>query len=137
MIKYTNSTHAISPEMLDGFFVGWPDPPSPERHLDILDAADHVVLAVDSETGQVVGFINAISDSIHAAYIPLLEVLPEYQKQGIGKELVERVLAEIGPLYMIDLLCDTDVQPFYQRLGMVNATGMRIRNFARQSAEPV
>lgn len=137
MIEYFTSIENFSPEMLTGFFVGWPDPPSPERHLDILDAADHIVLAVDRETGQVAGFINAISDGLHAAYIPLLEVLPEYQKQGIGKELVERILVEIGPLYMIDLLCDTDVQPFYRKLGMVNATGMRIRNFAHQSAEPI
>jgi hypothetical protein len=37
-------------------------------------------------------------------------------------------------LYMIDLLCDPDVQPFSMRMGMRPATGMLIRNYDRQAA---
>ena len=133
MIKYVAKPDGITPEQLEGFFVGWPSPPDNKTHLEILKAADHIVLAIDSETNQVVGFINAISDGVHAAYIPLLEVLPDYKKQGIGAELVKRILTEIGELYMIDLICDVDVQPFYEKLGMTKATGMRIRNFDKQS----
>lgn len=136
MIKYVTTPDAITPAQLTGFFVGWPSPPDNQTHLEILKAADHVVLAIDSETDQVVGFINAISDRIHAAYIPLLEVLPEYKRKGIGAELVKRILTEIGELYMIDLLCDADVQPFYEKLGLTQATGMRIRNLDNQSGEP-
>lgn len=135
MIAYQTDIESVTAEKCAGFFVGWPHPPSPRRHLDILRAADHVVVAIDSETGRVIGFINAISDGIHAAYIPLLEVLPEYRKQGIGAELVRRMLDQLNDLYMIDLMCDVDVQPFYERLGMTKATGMRIRNFERQAAE--
>ena len=136
MIEYVTTLDRISPAQLTGFFVGWPSPPTAETHLEILQAADHVVLALDEETGKVVGFTNAISDRIQAAYIPLLEVLPEYKKKGIGAELVKRLLAEIGDLYMIDLLCDTEVQPFYEKLGLTKATGMRIRNFDNQAGKP-
>jgi len=66
---------------LTGFFVGWPDPPTPQRHLEILSSSHGIELAVDESTGQTVGFINAISDGIMAAYIPLLEVLPQYQEE--------------------------------------------------------
>lgn len=136
VIKYATTTNGVRPAQLTGFFVGWPSPPDNQTHLEILKAADHVVLAIDSETDRVVGFINAISDRVHAAYIPLLEVLPEYKRKGIGAELVKRILTEIGELYMIDLLCDADVQPFYEKLGLTQATGMRIRNLDNQSGEP-
>ena len=34
------------------------------------------------DAGRVVGFVTAISDGVLSAYIPLLEVLPEYQGAG-------------------------------------------------------
>jgi GNAT superfamily N-acetyltransferase len=55
-------------------------------------------------------------------------VLPEYQGRGIGSELVRRLLERLGGLYMIDLCCDEDLVPFCERLGMVRAVGMAIRN---------
>ena len=133
MIRYTESLEGIEPQDLDGFFVGWPNPPSPETHLRLLNGSDHVVLAIDERAGRVVGFITAISDGILSAYIPHLEVLPEYQGQGIGSELVRRMLRRLGTLYMVDLLCDEDVQPFYDRLGMRRMLGMAVRNYDRQS----
>lgn len=36
-------------------------------------------------------------------------------------------------LYMVDLLCDPDVQPFNERVGFRRATGMCLRNYARQA----
>jgi ribosomal protein S18 acetylase RimI-like enzyme len=132
MIRLLDATESITPEQLKGFFVGWPTPPTPEMHLRLLQKSDAVVLAVDDATPQVVGFITAISDGVLSAYIPLLEVLPAWQGQGIGHRLVERMLARLEPLYMVDLLCDADLQPFYARLGMRPATGMMVRNYARQ-----
>jgi len=136
MISYTDSIVGISAEQLQGFFVGWPNPPTPETHLRILEGSDAVMLARDETSGAVVGFITAISDGVLCAYIPHLEVLPEYQGRGIGSELLRRMLERLRTLYMIDLLCDPDVQPFYERLGMRRATGMLIRNYDRQSGSP-
>ncbi len=108
-------------------------PPSPETHLRILHGSDAVGLAIDDTTQQVVGFITAISDGVLSAYIPLLEVLPAYQGQGIGQLLVERMLARLADLYAVDLLCDVDMQSYYARFDMRPATGMKVRNYARQS----
>lgn len=132
-ITFQADLHGITPERLQGFFLGWPNPPAPATHLRLLAGSNYVELAVDSVTGQVVGFINAISDGVLTAYIPLLEVLPAYQGQGIGATLVTRLLARLDHLYMVDLLCDADVQPFYARLGMRPATGMMVRHYDRQS----
>jgi predicted N-acetyltransferase YhbS len=62
-----------------------------------------------------------------------LEVLPAYQKQGIGSALVTRMLARLRHHYMIDLMCDPDLQPFYERFGMRPYTAMLYRNYDRQS----
>lgn len=36
---------------------------------------------------------------------------------------------------MINLMCNPDVQPCYERLGMRPSTGMIIRNYGRQRLE--
>lgn len=137
MITYRTDLAGITPSMLDGFFVGWPNPPSPETHLRLLAGSYAVVLATDDDTGQVVGFINAISDGVLAAFIPLLEVLPTYQGRGIGSELVSRLSDLLADFYGIDLLCDDDVVPFYDRLGFQRASaGMYVRNYQHQSGRP-
>ncbi|MCK4871755.1 MAG: GNAT family N-acetyltransferase [Phycisphaerales bacterium] len=131
--RYTDSLDAITPNMLTGFFEGWPNPPSPATHLQILRSSAHIVLAIDDERNRVIGFINAISDGILSAYIPLLEVLPEHRRQGVGTELVSRMLGTFHDLYMIDLTCDPGTQPFYESCGMMRSTGMMCRDFAHQS----
>ncbi len=135
MITYKDRLSEISVNQLKGFFVGWPNPPTPETHLEILKKSSSFVLAIDEDTGNVIGFINANSDNIMSAYIPLLEVLPEYQKRGIGQELVRKVLKKYENLYMLDLCCDTETQPFYEKLGLKKMTGMYIRNFDKQACD--
>jgi ribosomal protein S18 acetylase RimI-like enzyme len=133
MIGYVTSPDDITAGMLSGFFVGWPNPPSPETHLSFLRNSRFVVLAVDREANRVVGFINAVSDGVLSAYIPLLEVLPECQGRGIGTELVNRMLEQCAGLYMVDTTCDAELQGFYARCGMQPSTGMMLRNYESQS----
>ena len=133
VIQYTHSIEAIFAEMLEGFFVNWPNPPSPWKHLEILKNSDFVVLALDRDRGRVIGLINAISDKLLCAYIPLLEVLPKYQGRGIGSELTRRMLAKLQEFYMVDVLCDPALQGFYEAHGMTRTSVMMIRNYDRQS----
>lgn len=133
MIVYQDNADGVAEPDLAGFFVGWPSPPSPATHLRLLRGSTHIVLAREEAGGRVVGFVTAISDGVLCAYIPLLEVLPPYQAQGIGAALMGRMLALLRELYMVDLLCDAELQPYYERLGMRRATGMFLRNYDRQS----
>jgi ribosomal protein S18 acetylase RimI-like enzyme len=118
---------------LHGFFVGWPDPPSRKAHLRLLKNSEYVVLAMNDKANNVVGFVTAITDGVLAAYIPLLEVLPDYQGQGIGSELMRRMLVLLRGYYVVDLVCDPKMQPFYARLGMKPYSAMILRNYNRQS----
>lgn len=136
MITYNASAeHITASQLSGGFFEGWPNPPAPETHLRLLRAASHVVLAHNPEQ-DVVGFITALSDGVLTAYIPLLEVLPAYRGQGIGAELVRRMMAQLRPIYMIDLLCDAALIPYYEHLGLTAARGMVMRNYESQSGLP-
>lgn len=132
MIEYIYSPEVITANQLKGFLVGWTNPPKPEIHLQLLQKSDEIVLALDTSIGKVIGFITAITDQTLAAYIPLLEVLPEYQHQQIGKTLTQKMLVILSAFYMVGLLCDTDLQPFYERFGMWRATGMFFRNYDKQ-----
>ena len=134
-MNYTDCLNNISPQQLQGFFVGWPDKPSPEKHLEILRNSAYIWLAVDEKTNKVVGFVNAVSDKTMSAYIPLLEVLPEFQSRGIGTELMNRMLNTLKNLYMIDLACDIDKMEFYEKLGLVRGNLMMKRNYDKQSCE--
>lgn len=133
MMIYKNCLNGISSDMLKGFFVDWLDPPNPQTHLKLLKNSSKVVIALDGNTNQVVGFITAISDGVLSAYIPFLEVLPEYKNNGIGEELVKRMLKELDDIYMVDLCCDDDLVPYYEKFGMLKSNGMLVRNYKMQS----
>ena len=132
---YISSIESVSAENLDGFFVGWPNRPSSQTHLELLKNSDEIILAIDEQTGKVAGFITALTDRTLSAYIPFLEVLPAYQGQGVGKELVRRMLERLSDLYAVDLLCDPELQSFYEGLGMRQAHGMMIRKYELQAGK--
>lgn len=118
MVKYTGVVKTICKEELEGFFVGWSNKPSAKTHLELLRNSDYVVVAVDDKNGKVVGFITAITNKVLSAYIPFLEVLPEYRQRGIGKELVNRMLKKLKGFYMVDLICDKNLEAFYSTLDL-------------------
>lgn len=128
-MNYIYTAENITPEMLKGFFHGWKKFPSPEKHLELLQNSEFKILAIDTDKNIVAGFITAISDGVLCAYIPLLEVLPEYQNQKIGTELVKRMLESLKKFYMIDIVCDESLQKFYEKSGLKKYFSMIIRNY--------
>lgn len=130
MITYKNHIENLAEDHVKGFFVGWPNPPKEATFIKILSESKYIWLAFDEE--RLVGFINCISDGILSAYIPLLEVLPEYQKKGIGSVLVDKMLETLKNHYMIDLSCDDDKIAFYENKGFFKANCMVMRNYEKQ-----
>lgn len=132
-IYFQTHLEQVSVEQLEGFFQGWPTAPDAHTLYRILDKSHYRVLARSTETGQVVGFINAITDQVFYAYIPLLEVLPNYQKQGIGEALIQRMKALLASFYAIDLCCDHALCAYYERQGFHPVSGMILRNYEHQT----
>lgn len=127
MIRYINQVEQIELKQLKGFFVGWPNPPKEEQHLELLRNSQYKWIAIDEEAERVVGFITAISDQVLSAYIPLLEVLPQYKGRGIGTRLVEKMLDSLSEFYIVDLVCDDDIQPFYEQFRGCEGEGGNLR----------
>jgi GNAT superfamily N-acetyltransferase len=129
MVSYSESTVDLSErDLRGGFFEGWAAPPDPDQHLRLLVNSAHVVVARD-DSGAVIGFVNALSDGVLSAYVPLLEVLPAHRGKGVGTELVRRLMGTLVDLYMVDVMCDAEIQPFYERLGFVASSGAIRRNY--------
>ncbi|MGQ0549303.1 MAG: GNAT family N-acetyltransferase [Armatimonadota bacterium] len=133
MIRYVETLEGTDAWRLRGFFEGWPNPPTPAMHRRLLASGDVFVLAIDDVSGDVVGFVTAVTDGILSAYVPFLEVLPAYRRRGIGSELMRRILRRLGKLYMVDTVCDPQLQRFYSIFGMQPASAMIIRNYEHQS----
>ena len=128
VIYYTDDLAAVRENMLDGFFAGWPRRPSAGQHLAVLRGSYRSVVAIDDAEGRVAGFVNMISDGVLTAFIPWLEVLPAYQGQGIGSELMRRILDGTDRFYSVDLVCDAELIPYYERFGMRGLTSAMLRH---------
>lgn len=131
MIIYRTDIEGLDMEQLEGFFVGWRNPLTKEQHYNILKNSSYIVLAYDTEIAKVVGFINSLSDEINFAFIPMLEVLPEYQYLGIGTNLMKMMLELLDNITCIDLTCDEEMQGFYKRFGMIKSNGMILRKHTK------
>ncbi len=128
VIYYTDDLAAVRENMLDGFFAGWPRRPSAGQHLAVLRGSYRSVVAIDDAEDRVAGFVNMISDGVLTAFIPWLEVLPAYQGQGIGSELMRRILDGTDRFYSVDLVCDAELIPYYERFGMRGLTSAMLRH---------
>ncbi|HEX8371820.1 MAG TPA: GNAT family N-acetyltransferase [Chthoniobacterales bacterium] len=118
-----------------GFFVGWPHKPSDEKFREILAASYTYVLAFADGRDDAVGFVTVISDGVFSAFIPLLEVKKEFHGQGIGRRLVEEAEARLPSIYSLDIVCDAELDGFYDSLGYLRRSGRGKRfrqNFAEQ-----
>ena len=138
LVEYRDDLTGLAAERLrGGFFDGWPNPPTPEGHLAHLRGCEYALLAVDGESGVVVGFISVLGDGGSVAFISLLEVLPAWRGRGIGSELVRRTLARYADRYAIDLVADDDVLPFYERLGGTPGRAVMWRNRGARFPESI
>lgn len=63
-----------------------------------------------------IGAARALTDWEYHALIYDVAVHPDYQKQGIGQEIMRRVLAEL-PVWRVMLVAGGDVEGFYARFG--------------------
>ena len=134
MIYYTDDLTSVREDMLHGFFVGWPRQPSARQHLAVLRRSYRAVVAINEADQRVVGFVNMLSDGVLSAFIPWLEVLPEYQRQGIGAQLMRRILEGTERFYSVDLVCDEALVPYYERFGMASASSALLRHPAALEA---
>lgn len=81
--------------------------------------------------GQLVGLIRAVGDGITIVYIQDLLVKPMYQRMGIGKALMGRLLEDYKSVYQKVLTTDDTEKTlaFYHHMGMKVDTEIGCRVF--------
>lgn len=82
----------------------------------MLAGADLILTAWDAD--RLIGLVRALSDFSWATYISEVAVHPDYQRKGIGRELLERVFATSSEARYV-LHSVEGVDGFYERLGFV------------------
>ncbi len=98
------------------------------RHIDRLSAAmykyDNLITAWDG--ARLVGLVCSLDDGAVTAYINYLIVHPDYQRMGIGKELMRRILNEYRDFMRVELIADAGATEFYDKLDFdaINAVPM-------------
>jgi N-acetylglutamate synthase-like GNAT family acetyltransferase len=86
-----------------------------ERIKKMYDNSNLVITAWDEET--LVGVSRCITDWCWSCYLADLAVQPGYQKEGIGKKLIELTKEKAGEQTMILLLSVPDAMNYYPKVG--------------------
>lgn len=69
------------------------------------------------ENNQLVGIARALTDFSYACYLSDLAVAKEYQKQGIGHKLIEKLYSQLGPDVSLVLLAAPSALDYYPKVG--------------------
>lgn len=106
-ITYKGDKNYTSKDLQELFqSVGWLSANYPERLKKALDNSETVFTAWDGK--RLVGLVNAIDDSELTAYVHYLCVNPEYQGQGIGKKLLQRIKDKYKDYLYIILIAENE-----------------------------
>ena len=119
MIRYVCNPQPDFVDVLDLYdSVGWSNYTNHPRQLE---QAFHqsllVIVAYDDE--ELVGLIRAVGDGLTIVFIQDLLVYPHYQRQGIGRSLLEQTLVRFKDVYQIQLATEQSDKnlAFYRELG--------------------
>ncbi len=67
---------------------------------------------------RLVGIARALTDFSYCCYLSDLAVAKEYQRHGIGRELVMRVKRRVGGQSMLLLLSSPEAMEYYPKIGL-------------------
>ena len=91
-----------------------------------------VVLAA-YEDDKIVGVIRTVGDGFSIVIVQDILVFPEYQRKGIGTQLLRKVMEQFSEVYQMELMTDNTPKTisFYQSVGFVKADDMGCCSFMK------
>ena len=119
MIKITKERSVSIDDVLHLYqAVGWTNYTNQPQMLE--QAMSHSLatyLARDGE--EIVGLVRLVGDGFSSVFVQDLIVLPSYQRQGIGSNLMKEALADYKDAYQIQLVTERTEKTlgFYRSLG--------------------
>ena len=119
MVKITKETSVSIDDVLHLYqAVGWTNYTNqPQMLAQALSHSLATYLARDGE--KIVGLVRLIGDGFSSVFVQDLIVLPSYQRQGIGSNLMKEALADYKDAYQIQLATEQTEKNlgFYRSLG--------------------
>ncbi len=97
----------------------WSSADKPNELYAALTNSHSLFSAWDND--KLIGIGNAISDGHLVVYYPHLLVHPDYQGNGIGQMIVEKMQEKYGHFHMQMLTADGKAIDFYNKVGFVRA----------------
>ena len=98
--------------------VGWTNYTHQPQMLEMsLSHSLAIYLALDGDA--IVGLVRLVGDGFSSVFVQDLIVLPSYQRQGIGSNLMKEALADYKDAYQIQLATEQTEKTlgFYRSLG--------------------
>lgn len=82
---------------------------------------------------ELIGLIRAVGDGVSILYIQDVLVAPEHQRKGVGKKLLQAMLAQYPSIYQTVLMTDNipERAAFYRACGFTAAADMGCCAFIR------
>ena len=119
MIRYVFNPKLDFVAVLDLYAsVGWSNYTNRPQQLEqAFHQSLFVMVAYDED--KLVGLIRAVGDGLTIVFIQDLLVCPHYQRQGIGRSLLEQTLVRFKDVYQIQLATEQSDKnlAFYRELG--------------------
>jgi predicted N-acetyltransferase YhbS len=91
-------------------------PISDKNRIEEMYANSNLIVSAWDEN-KLIGISRSLTDFCYCCYLSDLAVRIEYQKEGIGKKLIDITKDEIGEMTMLLLLSAPDVMEYYPKLG--------------------
>ena len=93
----------------------WSSAEKPDQLIQALINSHSFITAWHNE--KLVGLGNALSDGFLVVYYPHLIIHPDYQGQGIGKRILNKLQEKYGDFHQQILVADGKAIDFYERCG--------------------
>ena len=119
MIQYRDNAAISAEQAIDLYIRSTLGERRPIHDKSVFEAmlkhANLIITAWDDE--KLVGISRTLTDFSYVAYLADLAVDLDYQRQGIGKELIAKTQASLGSDCMIVLLAAPKANEYYEHIG--------------------
>jgi ribosomal protein S18 acetylase RimI-like enzyme len=127
MVKYVFDKTNIDKQELKELFesVNWKTAEYPNRLFGAIKNSSYVISAWDNN--ELVGLLSAIDDGYINVFLTYLLVKPQYQKNGIGKKMMNEFCKHYEGFGRRILTTETDKEDYYKKFGF-NIDGIAMFN---------
>ena len=131
MIKITKERSVSIDDVLHLYqAVGWTNYTNQPQMLE--QALSHSLATYLARDGEkIVGLVRLVGDGFSSVFVQDLIVLPSYQRQGIGSDLMNEALADYKDAYQVQLATDESEKTLgfyrslvFETLSTYDCTGM-------------